>query len=103
MIEHIRNLITVTYGLLDSNPDFSLINHAITNFKNIPDDFLKLNKELRELKMKLRMSLHETTRVSDQIDGVIKEMKIIINREKVKDKTLERKLDRKLAGENCEK
>ncbi len=102
MIDHIRNLITVTYGFLDSNADFLLIKHAISNFKNIPDDFTKLGPELRELKMSLRMNLHEITRITDQIDGVIKEMKIIINREKIKDKTLERRMDRKLAGENCE-
>ena len=81
-----RAIITQGYSFLQSNPDFLFIKRATVNALNLPDDFLKLTKELTELKWQLRESLNNLSAVVEEIDGVIADLKIIIERENMKSK-----------------
>lgn len=84
MINHIRTLITQGYGFLQDHYDFTLIKSVTVNALVIPDDFLKLTKELTELKWQLRESLNKLSVTVEEIDGVITHLKIVIERENMK-------------------
>lgn len=86
LINHMRTIITQGYGLLQSNPDFTLIKNVTINALILPDDFLKLTKELTELKWQLRESLNNLSAIIEEIDGVIDEIKLVIDRENMKKK-----------------
>ena len=81
-----RTIITQGYNLLHSNPDFALIKNVTINAVVLPDDFLKLTKELTELKWRLRESLNNLSAVVEETEGVIAEIKLIIERENMKKK-----------------
>jgi cell division protein ZapA (FtsZ GTPase activity inhibitor) len=91
LIDHIRTIITQGYSLLQSNPDFTLIKSVTVNALVIPDDFLKLTKELTELKWQLRESLNKLSAVVEEMDGAINEIKLVIERENMKKKKGETK------------
>jgi len=86
LINHMRTIITQGYGLLQSNPDFTLIKNVTINALVLPDDFLKLTKEVTELKWQLREALNNLSAVVEEIDGVIGDLKIVIERENMKKK-----------------
>lgn len=86
LISHMRTIITQGYGILQSNPDFTLIKNAAIHAELIPDDFLTLNKELTGLKWKLRELLNNLSAAVEETDGVISCLKIVIERENMKKK-----------------
>jgi hypothetical protein len=91
LINHMRTIITQGYNLLHSNPDFALIKNVTINALVLSDDFLKLSGELTEVKWKLRKSLNNLSAVVEEMEGVIGDLKIVIEREnmkKKKDKTI---------------
>jgi hypothetical protein len=87
MINHIRTLITQSYDLLNNNPDFAFIRNAGVNATIISDDFLKLTKELADLKWQFREALHNLSTVVEEMDGVIGDIKLVIKRENMKKKS----------------
>lgn len=86
LINHMRTIITQGYGILQSNSDFTLIKNVTINAAVLPEDFLKLTKELTELKWQLRESLNNLSAVIEEIEGVIGDIKLVIDREDMKKK-----------------
>ena len=86
LINHMRTIITQGYSLLQANPDFTLIKSVTINAEVLPDDYLKLTGELAEVKWKLRRSLDSVSAVTEEIEGIINEIKLVIDRENMKKK-----------------
>jgi len=86
LINHMRTIITQGYSLIQANPDFTLIKSVTINAAVLPDDFLKLTKELAELKWQARESLNNLSAVTEEIEGVVNEIKLVIERENMKKK-----------------
>lgn len=80
MIEHIRDLITESYNLFHSSPEFAMIRTATFKERYIDDDFLRLTKELAILKTDLREELSELSSTIEEMEGVVNEFKLLIAR-----------------------
>lgn len=92
MIQHIRNLITCSYDLLHTSPDFDVIRAATYKVRHIDDDFLRLTKELAILKADLREELGKLSGIIEQIDGVVDDLKLLVERKEENIKNLKNKL-----------
>lgn len=93
MIQHIRNLITCSYDLLHTSPDFAVIRAATSKMRPIDDDFLRLTKELAILKADLREELGKLSGIIEQMDGVVDDLKLLIERKEENLKNLRTKLN----------
>lgn len=92
MIQHVRTLITGSYNLLHTSPDFAFIKAATSKAEHIDDDFLRLTKELAMLKVALRQELGKLSGIIEQIDGVVDDLKLLIERKEQNIKNLKTKL-----------
>lgn len=81
MIDKTRELISTIYELFSCNHDFNYIKAALINSPILTDEFLALNKELSEIKYKFRTDLNALSGSLEEMDGVIRECKMLIIRE----------------------
>ncbi len=93
MIQHIRNLISDSYNLFDSSPDFAVIRAATSKMGHIDDDFLKLTKELAILRADLRNELGKLSGIIEEVDGVVGELKLLISRKEENLRNLRTKIN----------
>lgn len=87
MIEQIRQLITGLYDLLSMNTDCFVVHPVAAKLIYTDGDFLRLKKELALLKAELRTELGKLSELAEEIDGVVAELKNLINRKEKKFKT----------------
>lgn len=93
MIQHIRNLITESYNLLHSSPDFTFIRVATSKAEHIDDNFLRLTKELAILKANLRENLSELSGTIEEIEVTINHFKSLIQRKEENIKNSKNKIN----------
>lgn len=82
MTNEIRSLITNAYELLTHHPDFDLIKSAMIKLPALSDDFFRLNNELNRLKFDLRTEINTVSHLTEEIEGVVNEIKLLIERKK---------------------
>lgn len=93
MIQHIRNLITESYNLLHSSPDFAFIRAATGKAEHIDDNFLRLTKELAILKADLREDLTNLSGTIEEIEVTINHFKSLIQRKEENIKNSKNKIN----------
>ncbi len=93
MIQHIRILITSSYDLLHSSPDFAFIRAATSKAEHIDDNFLRLTKELAILKADLREDLTNLSGTIEEIEVTINHFKSLIQRKEENIKNLKNKIN----------